>query len=448
MPEAKHLLRAVREATPSRRVPNQKMTRRELAEEAVAWLWETTGHRHPLDANYIAKIERGVVTTPSDHYRAALRAVLGVASDADIGFSSESSVLPQVAAPQSFGTTDAFEGVLLSAADESTQFLEWVESSNVGELTIEQMHSEVQKIVRNYLKKPTMPLFNRTKALRDRAFNLLAGHQDPRQSRELYAAAGWSLTVLAWMTVDLGHPEAAEDHARAAWACAVRADYNLLRSWVRATQHTAAYWQKDYVSAADYAADGLRYSGSGTAELYLASALAMDLAQAGDIERAVSALAHAQRKADVVARVPGELDGPFTCPVDRAGSLWATAQLAIGDTAAALEFANRSVSQFEATPVGCRNLGSERMVRMLQVEAHIRRDDLDGAEHTLAPVLLTEPAHRVRPLLQRFEDVGELAQRAGGATDPVAARVRGSITEFQRQAVTKELAARKREEDR
>jgi hypothetical protein len=182
--------------------------------------------------------------------------------------------------------------------------------------------------------------------------------------------------------------------------------------------------------------------------LYLSSALAMDLAQAGDIERAASALAHAQRKADVVARVPGELDGPFTCPADRAGSLWATAQLAIGDTDAALEFANRSVLQFEATPAGRRNLGSERMVRMLQVEAHIRRDDLDGAEHTLAPVLLTEPAHRVRPLLQRFKDIGELAQRAGGATDPVAARVRGSITEFQRQAVTKELTARKWEEDR
>jgi hypothetical protein len=64
------------------------MSRRELAEAACAWLWETTRQRFPLDAHYIAKIERGAVGVPSDHYRAALRAVLGVASDADLGFTT------------------------------------------------------------------------------------------------------------------------------------------------------------------------------------------------------------------------------------------------------------------------------------------------------------------------------------------------------------------------
>lgn len=441
MPEAKHPLRAVRETTPSRRVPNKTMTRRELAEEAVAWLWEATGHRYALDANYVAKIERGAVKAPSDHYRAAFRAVLGVASDADIGFGADDSALPQVVAVPGSLPADAIEGVLLSAADESTQFLEWVESSNVGELTIEQMHSEVQRIVRSYLKQPTLPLFGRTKALRDRAFNLLAGHQNPRQSRELYAAAGWALTTLAWMSVDLGRPDAGEDHARAAWACAERADHNLLRAWVRATQHTASFWQKDYGSAAEYAADGLRYSGIGTAELYLSSALAMDLARVGDMERGSAALTHAQRVAETAERVDGELEGPFTCPLDRAGSVWATAQLALGDTDAALTYANRSVSLFEATPATHRNLGSERMARMLQVEAHLRRGDLDGAEHTLTPVLTTEPAHRVRPLLLRVTEISDLAERVCAAADPIANRVRDAIAEFQRETVTKEITA-------
>lgn len=273
---------------------------------------------------------------------------------------------------------DSIEETMSSAADESTQFLEWMESSNVGDLTVEQMQSEVHRIVRNYLKRPTMPLFLRTKALRNRAFDLLKGHPDPRQSRELYATAGWALTALAWISVDLGHPEEAEDHARAAWGCAQRADYNLLRAWVRATQHTAAFWQSDYEAAAEWAADGLRYAGTGTAELYLASALAMDLARAGDTGRAAVALVEAQRKAETVTRVEGELLGPFTCPVDRAGSLWATTQLAIGDTQAALEYANRSVALFESAPGDRRNLGSERMARLLQVEAHIIRGDLEG----------------------------------------------------------------------
>ncbi|MEO6086605.1 MAG: hypothetical protein ABIQ18_26170 [Umezawaea sp.] len=63
------------------------------------------------------------------------------------------------------------------------------------------------------------------------------------------------------MSIDLGHPELAEDHARAAWVCAERAGQNSLRAWVRATQHTAAYWQGDHLAAANYAERGLALRG-------------------------------------------------------------------------------------------------------------------------------------------------------------------------------------------
>lgn len=417
------------------------MSRRELAEAACAWLWETTRQRFPLDAHYVAKIERGVVAMPSDHYRAAFRAVLGVAADADLGFGTahQAPLVPavMVSAPASASTVTE---VLMNAADESAEFLAWAESTNVGELTIEQMHSEVRRIARSYLKAPTLPLFARTKALRDRAFALLSGHQAPQMSRELYAAAGWSLTVLAWMSVDLGRPDAAEGHARAAWLCAERADYNPLRAWVRATQHTAAFWQDDYLTAADYAADGLRYSAIGSAELYLSSALALDLARAGDAGPAAEALRRAQDAADQLTRVEDELAGPFTCSVDRAGSLWADARLALGEADEALAFADRAVATFEATPAHLRNLGSERMTRLVQVKAHLARGDMSAAEHTLQPVLETAPQHRVRPLLHRVAEVDTIAAQAAKPLDPAARRVRTSIAEFQRETVIKELS--------
>jgi hypothetical protein len=50
------------------------------------WLWEHTGRRFELDDHLIGKWERGAVQYPIEPYRAALRAVLGAATDAELGF--------------------------------------------------------------------------------------------------------------------------------------------------------------------------------------------------------------------------------------------------------------------------------------------------------------------------------------------------------------------------
>lgn len=88
MAEPNHLLRAARERTPSRWAPGEGMTRNELAEAANAYLWTATHRRYELDGHHIAKWERGLVRFPIAPYRAALRAVLGVANDIELGFTS------------------------------------------------------------------------------------------------------------------------------------------------------------------------------------------------------------------------------------------------------------------------------------------------------------------------------------------------------------------------
>lgn len=333
------------------------------------------------------------------------------------------------------------EELLMSAAEESSRFLTWAESTNVGELTVEQMHTEVRRIAHSYLNVPTLPLFARTKTLRDRAFTLLSGHQDPRHTRELYAAAGWALTLLSWISVDLGRVDAAEDHSRAAWMCAERADHNLLRAWVRATQHTASFWQADYSTAAHYAADGLNYTGTGTAELFLSSALALDLARSGDAEAAEDALRRAQRVAETSTPAPEELAGPLACSVDRAGSLWSDTELALGRAQGALALADRAVAQFEATPDQRRNHGSERMARLQQVKAHLVLGDSRAAEQALRPVLDTPAESRVRPLVHRVTEVDALVARAGDTSDPAGRRIRSAVADFRRDTVNRELTA-------
>lgn len=77
---------------PNRRLTDARLdaglTQGQLAELANREVELATGRVGAMDADYISKLERGVHTWPNKRYRHALRAVLGIASDRDIGFFS------------------------------------------------------------------------------------------------------------------------------------------------------------------------------------------------------------------------------------------------------------------------------------------------------------------------------------------------------------------------
>ena len=79
------LLTQARELTPSRVTPDVCMSRQELADLANAWLLEAKKRTAELDANYIGKLERGVIRWPQAPYREALREILGVQTDRELG---------------------------------------------------------------------------------------------------------------------------------------------------------------------------------------------------------------------------------------------------------------------------------------------------------------------------------------------------------------------------
>jgi transcriptional regulator with XRE-family HTH domain len=86
MATANNQLRGARERTASLTCPDECLSRQELAELANAWVWD---HHHTmvaLSANYIGQLERGKIRWPGKIYREALRAILGVSTDAALGF--------------------------------------------------------------------------------------------------------------------------------------------------------------------------------------------------------------------------------------------------------------------------------------------------------------------------------------------------------------------------
>ncbi|MFN2496823.1 MAG: XRE family transcriptional regulator [Pseudonocardiaceae bacterium] len=89
MAEPNDLLRRAREGVESPNASGDCLSRQELAELVNAWVFEhTQDHRMvELDANYVGKLEQGSIRWPQDPVRrAGFRAVLGVATDAELGF--------------------------------------------------------------------------------------------------------------------------------------------------------------------------------------------------------------------------------------------------------------------------------------------------------------------------------------------------------------------------
>ncbi|GAA0822079.1 hypothetical protein ACFQVD_41000 [Streptosporangium amethystogenes subsp. fukuiense] len=224
------------------------------------------------------------------------------------------------------------------------------------------------------------------------------------------------MTFLAWVSTDLGRPDAAEGHARAAWHFAEECGHSGLLAWVCKTRQVAAYWDDRKENALRHAEHGLRYAmrAGGETEVMLASTLALDYARLGRGDEARIMLRHAQEVGPGRADYPG---GPLSCAPERALSYWADACLVLSDPCQALEMASRSVEISQGRPGRTRNLGTERMTVLHMVRAHIDGGALDGAVEALAPVLQTPPEARAAPLLlQLAEIVGRIpdASRNGG----------------------------------
>jgi hypothetical protein len=83
--EPNNLLREARERVPSRTTPGEPLSRQEVAELVNEWVFDRHQKVVELDANYIGKLERGLIRWPQRLYREALRAVLRAETDAQLG---------------------------------------------------------------------------------------------------------------------------------------------------------------------------------------------------------------------------------------------------------------------------------------------------------------------------------------------------------------------------
>ncbi|MFC9640741.1 helix-turn-helix transcriptional regulator [Streptomyces mirabilis] len=322
------------------------------------------------------------------------------------------------------------------AADESATWAQWVEASNVGDIALEQMMAETRALASDYLTSDPVVLFVRTRALRDRIFTLLEGHQHPRQSAALYVAAGYLCGLLAWMSSDLGQLRDADTQGRTAWLCAELAGHNDLRAWVLSTRSKVAFWDRRLRDALNFARRGATYRTTGTVAVLLACQEADAWSELGARDEALVALARAE---DARAAMSGEdeIGGILACQPARQENYAAAVQVRVGRPADALRSADNALTLLTGQPV--RAYGTEAQIHISQAAAHLATGEAEGALEALAPVFALPPDHRLAPVTRRL---GELCSgiRRPHTSSIATVGLRQAIEEFCVDSAPRHLA--------
>jgi hypothetical protein len=337
------------------------------------------------------------------------------------------------------GTATAEEEVIMTAAEQSAEFSEWAEASNVGQNTLDQLDQDVRGVARAYLRRPPLPLVLDTVRIRNRAFTLLEGRQYPRQSQRLYVVAGRACGLLAWMSGDVGRTAEADTQARTGWLCAELADDEGLRAWIRATQSKSAYWDGRIRDSARLAEAGLAHQATDSVRTLLSSLAARAWARLGRAQDAHAALARAAEERERLTE-PDEVGGLYGFSEAQQSYLAGSTYLWLQESVEALRAADRAVWLYEIGNPEERFYGAETIALIDAASAHLQSDELDGTADKLSPVLRLPPQQRLETFTLRLGEMRAGLQRNRYVGSRVAIDLQRQIDDFRSGAISQYLS--------
>jgi tetratricopeptide (TPR) repeat protein len=321
------------------------------------------------------------------------------------------------------------------AADESAAWAQWAETTNIGDLALEQVHADVRSLASEYLGGDAVQVFARTRSLRDRVFGLLEGHQSPRQSADV--AAGYLCALLAWMSSDLGHLAEADTHGRTAWLCAEKAEHNGLRAWTASTRSKVAFWDGRLRDAVNHARRGASCAPGGTVGALLACQEADAWSKLGAAEETQAALRRAEAAREG-ASGEDEVGGLFSCTVGRQEQYAAGAHLRVGLYADALAEADRALSHLQAQPV--RAYGTEAQTSISRAMGHVGLGEPEAVLEVLLPVLQLRPEQRLDTVVGRMRDLTSMMAHSPGARGAASIQARTALADWCQDSAPRRLA--------
>ncbi len=267
---ANDLLRTARKRTASLISPEVGLSRQELAELVNAWAWNHHNKLEEHSANYIGQLERGLIRWPGKICREALRAILGVPSDAALGFVNARSArgaekLDKVDRQQ-FLRTSRDLGALAAlgpgpVAELLAELLEDTEPTpaptRVGATDIEQIRT-VTQVFESWSGTYGGGLVRETAISQLRcSAGLLHATCPDLLVPELHSALGDLADVAGHLAMDAGADEQARRVYRFALACAEKAGDWPLRGEILSSMAQHAIWTGQPDEALTLAEHGL-----------------------------------------------------------------------------------------------------------------------------------------------------------------------------------------------
>jgi hypothetical protein len=307
---------------------------------------------------------------------------------------------------------------------------------------LEQLHAEAQRAARAYFVTPPVQMLADLVRLRDTVYVQLGRTHKPRQQAELYLIAGQVCGLLSSVSWDLGHPDVADEQARAAHTYGSVIDHLSLQAWARALQVTVTFWSGRPRRAEAIAAAALETAPPGTARARLHAVHARSLAMLGARQEVAAALALADDELDRAGDDPflDEIGGELGFDRSRRALCAGASFVALADGERAEAEATAALDLFAQVPASARWQSGQLGARVDLGSARVIRGDLAGAEAALKPVFDLPPERRTEALNQRLLQLGRVLgqSRYRGAVE--ANRLGGDIEEFTAQALARSTA--------
>jgi tetratricopeptide (TPR) repeat protein len=332
---------------------------------------------------------------------------------------------------------------VLTAAHESSGQAERAERRDIGEVTLEQMRADVERVSREYMTGQPLVLFFEMRRVRDRMHAALERRLWPRDTAGVYFLLGAVSCLMATAAKVLGYQSAAGELERAGQAYAAGLDNRPLMARLRLASAQTAYLYGRPRSAADFASGAVQYlpAGPNAASFHLVHAQAA--ARLGDLDTARAAIAAAgaaregEHRDDLLA-IGGEFGFSWASQHFFAGA--ALVQIP-GAEADAIDELERAIKMYADGP-GPGEDHSDQCKTVAHIDlatARLRAGRLDAAVAAIEPVLAIAPGLRTEVVSQRLAVVrAELAQPIYRGS-PLAREAGERIGEFCRDTVVADL---------
>ncbi|MFJ7420276.1 hypothetical protein ACIQXD_16930 [Streptomyces uncialis] len=288
-----------------------------------------------------------------------------------------------------------------------------VTTTNVDDVTVEQLDRELRDAGRAYLHASPAPVLLQLTQLGERMAELLRGQQRPSQTIRLQALAARCSALTAWVCDDLGGTSAARAHLWAASMFAGQAEHDDARRWVSVVRSRLAFSDGDFVESARIADDGARGEWPDGIKSHLLLRRARALARAGQDDEAREALRaweEGNRKQMYFGTGNGA-DGIFHLQSAQQRYFVGAALLDVRDIHPALQELLTALDLFDKAPAEVRAYAEHALSRIDTARAFLTLGEPSEAHEVMEPVFALPPERRSRCVLTAMN---ELLLVAGG----------------------------------